>query len=806
MRLRRAKRLTVLAIVASLVCAAGAYAAVAGLPAGVQVNNDLPAIDPAQDAGLTDLTAGTVTAGNARVPWATFSQQNQKNADGSQQIFVRAFKGGAWQTQGFPESLNEDTTQIAQAPSIDFTGADRTVPWVGWAEPSTVLGSNHQIFASRFSPQPAPAQGGGQWIHEGQQVANTAPSLNINTNRDAAAPSLIGGTTNAGANPAPWLTWQEFDGQQGECNTTACAPQIFASHAVPATAGACPAGTKPSHGSSVGKFCFQQVGIDRVQGPGADQLDPSLNIDPSRAGIEGDIAFTGANDAVPWAVWYENSDSNGGHPSGHGLFNADMVFAARAIPDGSGDGGFHWQTVGLGTAGKTAANDILNTSGGNGIGECGQSTANEQACSLDAASASGLDAGTGAENPSVTAGTMVAGNATTPWIAWDESTANGGLHSVFVARLDAAGDHFDLLNNGQPISHSGLDSTRPDIVFSHNTPYVSWHEKAADSTTTTFVGHFEGNPANPVFKIDTGAIPTTTPIASDDGITDVRQPVGSTCPADPFTQDGAACPANAVGTPFFAFTSTTNGPRALFAQTYQPENVQTAPASGVAVGQATLGGSVNPAGAPVHVRVEFGPTTSYGQSTPVQSLAPSETQTPFSAAVTGLSAGTLHYRAVATSDFGTFAGPDATAHIPPTPPPPSPGDGHTSVGHAKVKGATASVRVSCTGVTGATCRLAFRMTVTEKLRGHKVIAVTARKRPKTRKVVVTVGSARGLTLIAGQSKVVKISLNGHGKRLLASRHTLNVTLDVTKILGGGPSRTLSQKVTFKAPKHRKHHH
>jgi hypothetical protein len=98
------------------------------------------------------------------------------------------------------------------------------------------------------------------------------------------------------------------------------------------------------------------------------------------------------------------------------------------------------------------------------------------------------------------------------------------------------------------------------------------------------------------------------------------------------------------------------------------------------------------------------------------------------------------------------------------------------------------------------------MTVTEKLRGHKVIAITARKQPKTRKVVVTVGSARGLTLIAGQSKVVKISLNGRGKRLLASRHTLKVTLDVTQILGGGPSRTLSQKATFKAPKHKQHHH
>lgn len=799
MGFRRVRRLTVLVIVAGLVCAAGAYAGISGLPVGTQVNNDPPAIDPGQNAGLTDLTAGTVTAGNARVPWAAFSQKS----GASQQIFVRAFKGGAWQTQGFPESLNVDATQVAQSPAIDFTGPGRTVPWVGWAEPSAVFGHD-QIFASRFVPQPAPAQGGGQWIHEGQQVVGTAPSLNINTDRDAAAPSLIGGTTNAGANPAPWLTWQEFDGQQGACTTTVCAPQIFVSHAVPATAGVCPAGTKPNHGSSVGNFCFEQVGLDRVQGSAVGQQDPSLNVDPSRSGIEGDIAFTGPNDTVPWTVWYENSDSNGGHLSSHGLFDADMVFAARAISDAAGDGGFHWQVVGLGTAGKTAANDILNTSGSPAIGECGQSTASEQACSLDAASATGLNAGTGAENPTVTAGTMVAGKATTPWIAWDESSANGGLHSVFVARLDAAGDHFNLLNNGQPISHSGLDSVRPDIVFSHNTPYVSWHE-TQNGATSTFVGHFEGNPANPVFKIDTGAIPTTVPVASDDAVTDVRQPVASTCPADPFTQDGAACPANAVGTPFFAFTTTTSGPRQLFAQAYQPETVQSAPATGVAVSQATLGGSVNPAGAAVQVHVEFGPTTSYGSSTAVQSLAPSEVQTAFSAAVPGLPAGTLHYRAVATSDFGTFAGPDATVQIPGPPPPPPP-NGRTSIGHAKVKRTTATVRVSCTGATGATCKLAFRMTVTEKLRGHKIIAVTARKKPKTRKVIVTVGSARTITLTAGQSRVVKISLNHRGKRLLASRHTLKVTLHVTQALGGRRARTLSQRVTFKAPKHKHHHH
>src|SRR5205085_7790001 len=127
----------------------------------------------------------------------------------------------------------------------------------------------------------------------------------------------------------------------------------------------------------------------------------------SRSGIETDIAFTGPSDTVPWVVWYENSDSNGGHPSTHGLFDADMVFASRAVADASGDGGFHWQVVGLGTAGKTATQDVLNTGGANGIGDCGVSQPAEQACSLDVASATGLDPGTGAENPQVTAGTLV---------------------------------------------------------------------------------------------------------------------------------------------------------------------------------------------------------------------------------------------------------------------------------------------------------------------------------------------------------------------------------------------------------------
>ncbi len=89
MRLFHFSRVAVLALVAGLVCAAGAYAAVIGLPPdGSQVNND-PAngIDPQQDAGVSDVVGGSLVPGGPRVPWGTFEQKSAS----SQQIFVRAF-------------------------------------------------------------------------------------------------------------------------------------------------------------------------------------------------------------------------------------------------------------------------------------------------------------------------------------------------------------------------------------------------------------------------------------------------------------------------------------------------------------------------------------------------------------------------------------------------------------------------------------------------------------------------------------------------------------------------------------------
>ena len=740
------------------------------------------------------------------MPWAIFRQT--ETSPSKDQIFSRSFAvpaakplgPGVWTTRGsgtvggsssasptFLGSLNFDQGQDGEAPSIDFAGTGRTVPWASWYEHTT--GTNFgadNIFASKFDNTGDVNQN--KWIFAGQGRglggANNVqvPSLNIHTNRDAVNPVVQGGTTVANADPVPWVTWQELDGTPTPTN------QIFVSKAVKPTSGT----SRPNDGTigginpppdpgqgANGGFCFQQVGIDRLDsGAGAKPAqsnDPTLNVDPSRDGVEPDMAFTGGGDTVPWVVWYEQN------PSGVGLRGNEMVFAAKATSNTTtADGGFQWTAVGLNDA------QVLDTqgttpSGGKHFGNCAVLPTAEANCSVN------KDPNADAEDPRVAAGTMTSGNPTVPWIVWDEGNAlTPNNNSVFVARLVGAGAaaRFVIANGGQPIG----TGDRADITFSGNTPYVTWHHNGSVVT-----GHFTTPDA---FVKDNAPVGTGAPDA-------VRTPISSGCIADPFSNDGAACQAYAVGTPFFLFT---DGNSKLFADAYQADNQLTGPATNVTTSTAKLNGSVNPEGAAVNVSFQFGKDITYGSSTPAQKIGVSNSATAFSANLSGLAPGTtIHYRAVITSDFAPpVVGADrkfTTAS-----PPPPPGNGHTSVGHAKVRGTSAFVRVSCTGAAGATCKLKFRMTVTEKFRGRKIIAITARKKPKIRKVVVTVGSARGLTLVAGQSKVVKISLNRRGKRLLASHHRLKVRLHVTQVLGGGRSKTVSQVVKFKAPKHKKHHH
>ncbi len=310
-----------------------------------------------------------------------------------------------------------------------------------------------------------------------------------------------------------------------------------------------------------------------------------------------------------------------------------------------------------------------------------------------------------------------------------------------------------------------------------------------------FRGHFV-NAANPTFVLDASDVPLTPTAQAD-----VREPISSSCTANPFNADGAACQGGAIGTPFFLFTNGTN-PRGLFAGSYQPGTPVTGAASGVSTSVATVSGAVNPEGAPIRVSFQFGASTAYGQSTAPQTLAPGNVATPFTGQLTGLPAGTtIHYRAVAVSDFGTFAGADQTLTTSSvgTPPPPV---GSVTVGRAKVSGTTALVRVACGGALGAQCNVSLRMTVTETFRGQKLIAVAARVRHK----VLGVGSA-AVTLTAGNAQTVRIALNGQGRKLLASRHVLKVKLVVTEARGNSSSATVStQTFTFKAHSNRHGRH
>ena len=559
--MRRALRmwLPVVAIPVLLI-GAGSALAFQQLPPGVQVNDDPPAgINPNfsvgnQDPTNSDVVGGSLVAGKPAVPWAVFHQRETNGSSPpADQVFSRSFANGVWTTRGigtvggrsssgpqFRASLNFDQGQDGEAPSIDFAGAGRTVPWATWYENTTGTGfGNNNVFASRFDNTGDANQN--KWIFAGQGRGTgggtvPVPSLNIHTDQDAENPSVAGGSAVDPTKPGPWVTWQETT-----TLPTSGRDQIFVERPIGPGAANCdgvqPAGvTVSGHVPAIGGFCWQQTGIPRV-GPGG--ADPSLNVDPTRNGIEPDITFTGANDSVPWVVWYEKDNT-----SITGLQNNEMVFAAKGISDGvAANGGFHWVVVG------NQGSGTLDTGGAHGFGACAVSAFSEQQCSLN------HDPTQDAEDPQVAGGTMTPGKPTVPWVAWDEKVS--GVNQVFVSRLVGTGAsaHFQIANNGAPIS--GGEGTRPDITFAANTPYVSWRAEV-NGVTTGFVGHFI-NPSDPTFVLDESNIPLTPTSTAD-----VREPISSNCTANPFNGDGASCQGAPEPSTFFLFTNGTS-PLALFA-------------------------------------------------------------------------------------------------------------------------------------------------------------------------------------------------------------------------------------------------
>src|SRR5207253_9387701 len=174
-------------------------------------------------------------------------------------------------------------------------------------------------------------------------------SLSSHANRTAESPSVGGRATVVANGRVPWIVWEENDGAA----TDATWPrQIFVSRAVKQAAAGTPCSDfRPSAANNLNGFCWQQVGIDRLasgQATPDDTVDPTLNIDPTRAGVEPDIAFTGRDDTVVWTVWYEE-----GPTAVPGLRSIEMVFAAKAVANPAADGGFQWVAVENGTDGQS---------------------------------------------------------------------------------------------------------------------------------------------------------------------------------------------------------------------------------------------------------------------------------------------------------------------------------------------------------------------------------------------------------------------------------------------------------------------
>ena len=91
-----------------------------------------------------------------------------------------------------------------------------------------------------------------------------------------------------------------------------------------------------------------------------------------------------------------------------------------------------------------------------------------------------------------------------------------------------------------------------------------------------------------------------------------------------------------------------------------PPAVTTNPATNVATSSATLNGSLDPHGLTTSVNFQYGTTTSYGRTTPMQSQT-GNTYRNIAANISGLTTHTTyHFRIVATNSGGTRFGSDRT--------------------------------------------------------------------------------------------------------------------------------------------------
>jgi len=207
----------------------------------------------------------------------------------------------------------------------------------------------------------------------------------------------------------------------------------------------------------------------------------------------------------------------------------------------------------------------------------------------------------------------------------------------------------------------------------------------------------------------------------------------------------------------------------------------------------TLSGWIEPACSDVTWHYEYGPTTDYGSSTPPQTISGAGGPAPVASTLSGLGAGTYHYRLVAETEMGNAygAGPtvsdDQTFTLKV-----STGEGHPGTkeptttpakpGRLRLLSSRAALKA------GKTARFAVRCRDGACKRGTMTV----------RRVRTTIGTG-AISLAAGKKGYVTVRLNAAGRRAAARHRTLKATATLA-VKGGKAERAT---VTISSPKAKK---
>jgi DNA-binding beta-propeller fold protein YncE len=133
-----------------------------------------------------------------------------------------------------------------------------------------------------------------------------------------------------------------------------------------------------------------------------------------------------------------------------------------------------------------------------------------------------------------------------------------------------------------------------------------------------------------------------------------------------------------------------------------------------------------------------------------------------------------------------------------------PGPGSPSFGAVKVKSPKVTITVGCAGIPFQTCIGRLTLTAVEHLKGHKLIAISAKKKPKKTTRTVQLGSV-SYSLTGGTDATLAITLNSTAKRLLAREHRIASRLGLIPAGATAASATKTLTITLPRAKH-KHRH